>query len=173
MVEVRVAQDADNGRISEIHRDTWRKAYKGLIPDEIIAEFTSENRKRGGGNSSPPDDKILQSRLCLVGLVDGKVEGFAVGGLPREQVVPADCELWAIYVHPEAQGRGVGRALCEEFMILMRERGHKKMVLWVLKENHPSRKFYEAIDGKLIAEEKMFNFDGRDVAGESGYVWEL
>ncbi len=68
-------------------------------------------------------------------------------------------ELWGIYIEPLMQDRGIGKQLmgyCEE---IARERGYSEDVLWVLRENGKSRRFYEkhgyVPDGSEIYMEKI------------------
>lgn len=158
-----------------MRRLAWKQAYKGLLPDAVIEQATQPSPTpaslRTFGQLS---EAIMNSRLSLMAHTDsGQVLGFAAGGLSRQETPGIDCELWAIYVHPDFQGRGVGRALHETFLAAMKSRGHKNMILWVLKDNSPSRHFYERIGGSLHPDIKPFHWDGAYIADEVGYVWEL
>ena len=51
-------------------------------------------------------------------------------------------ELFAIYVDPEAWGRGAGRALMDTALASLREH-FDEAVLWVLEDNPRTRRFYE------------------------------
>ena len=52
-------------------------------------------------------------------------------------------ELYAIYVDPAAQGRGIGRALMDAAVRGLATRGFREAVLWVFEANAPARGFYE------------------------------
>lgn len=52
-------------------------------------------------------------------------------------------ELYAIYVLPDLQGRGVGRALMTETVDRLRSVGFGDAVLWVFEANPRTRRFYE------------------------------
>lgn len=169
---IRPATEADRPLIHEVRKSAWKKAYAGLLPDVVIQEATSiQPQGKRGGLLIP--EQILHSRITFVATKKDRVLGFVAGGLPREANPPADCELWAIYVSPEEQGSGIGRALIQAFRSAMRERKHRKMILWALKANAPSRLFYERMGGILEPTEKPFQWHGKEVAQEVAYSWIL
>lgn len=49
-------------------------------------------------------------------------------------------------------------------------RGHPSMIIWVLRENAPSRRFYERLGGVHVRDEER-ELDGIRIT-ESGYGWE-
>lgn len=53
--------------------------------------------------------------------------------------------LDALYVRPQARGRGCGRALVETFCDMARADGAREMDLKVLTGNHAARTFYESL----------------------------
>jgi ribosomal protein S18 acetylase RimI-like enzyme len=55
-------------------------------------------------------------------------------------------ELFAIYVLPDASGRGVGRALMVEVVNRLAADGFEEAVLSVLEDNPRTRGFYELAD---------------------------
>jgi GNAT superfamily N-acetyltransferase len=74
----------------------------------------------------------------------------------RPPAVPDDPPpvLRAIYLAPEAIGRGIGRALHDWALDDLRERGCIEATLWVLRENQPARRFYEAAGWRTDGEPK-------------------
>jgi GNAT superfamily N-acetyltransferase len=63
-----------------------------------------------------------------------------IGGYPETADV---VELVSMYVRPEARGRGVGEALVATIVGWARERGAKRVHLWVTESNHHARALYE------------------------------
>ena len=80
----------------------------------------------------------------IVAIVDEAIVGFAAMG-PRDFSAdePAVGELYAIYVLPDMQGRGVGRALMTETVGRLRRDGFADAVLWVFEDHPRTRLFYE------------------------------
>lgn len=69
-------------------------------------------------------------------------------GLARSVVEPIETELRyleSIWVDPAHRRRGVFRALLHKLIALARHRGVSEVVLWVLEDNHPARRAYEAV----------------------------
>lgn len=110
-------------------------------------------------------DERIRPEDILVAETDGEVAGY----LMLHQSIPLHShrhvlEINGLAVQPEAQGRGVGRALVEEAQQQVRRRGARKLSLRVLAPNTTARRLYEAcgfvIEGILAAE---FVIDGVDV----------
>lgn len=78
----------------------------------------------------------------LVAEVEGKIVGFVAVGPTNDE--SGDGELYAIYVHPDHWGTGVGRALMRAGEERLRELGHRDAHLWVLADNPRARRFYQA-----------------------------
>jgi GNAT superfamily N-acetyltransferase len=75
-------------------------------------------------------ETMLPSHEVWVAEIEGEVVGFAA---------LADDLLGHIYVHPSAQGRGIGSVLLEQAKDC-RPRGFD---LWVFQQNEGARRFYE------------------------------
>ncbi len=71
--------------------------------------------------------------------------------------------MYAIYVHPEHTGRGVGRALLTESVERCSRAGHGRLLLWVLKENGRARRFYERAGFHADGAEEPFEVEGTTV----------
>ncbi|MFC9848907.1 GNAT family N-acetyltransferase [Streptomyces sp. NPDC060223] len=152
---------ADCPRVSEIRIRGWQTAYKGLIPQPYldalsVAEDTARRRERfgrGGGQV-----------VNLVAEQDGEVVGWVCHGPYRDgEVRTEDVELYAIYVHPDRVGGGAGSALLRESTRRCAVAGYERMLLWVLKENTPARRFYERAGFTPDGAEEPFEADGAAV----------
>lgn len=75
-------------------------------------------------------------------LGDGTVVGTATGaGYDAERGV---AHVYAMWVAPDARGRGVGRSLLDAVTEWARDRGCDRLVLSVTETNEIARRFYEA-----------------------------
>jgi ribosomal protein S18 acetylase RimI-like enzyme len=72
-------------------------------------------------------------------------------------------ELYAIYVDPDHQGTGAGRALLEESVRRCVAVDLTHMYLWVLEGNAPARSFYERAGFRADGTEEPFEVDGVEV----------
>jgi len=80
----------------------------------------------------------------LVAVLDDVIVGFAAMGPKDFSADESDVgELYAVYVLPNIQGRGVGRALMIETVRRLRSDGFGEAVLWVFEDNPRTRQFYE------------------------------
>ncbi|MDE9451065.1 GNAT family N-acetyltransferase [Aliiroseovarius sp. Z3] len=70
-------------------------------------------------------------------LVAGTEHGFAMG-----RVIGDEAELLTIVVHPDQQGRGIGRTLLTSFEDEAKSRGARLAYLEVAADNEPARAMY-------------------------------
>ena len=107
--------------------------------------------------------------VTLVGCDESEsVVGFVCGGAERTGRLGCDGELHAIYLLQAAQRQGLGTLLVRRFVRELRSLGFASMAVWVLARN-PSRVFYEALGGKVIAEQEIER-DSESFA-EIAYGW--
>jgi GNAT superfamily N-acetyltransferase len=142
MVTVRLAAADDADAIGRIQVESWRAAYTGLMPDEAIDGFDVAERQRmwREGLGRPP----RPGSATFVVEETGEVVGFASVGASREAQADAEAELYAIYLHPDRWGRGIGRALLRRAEDSMRASGFREAILWVLEGNERGERFYRA-----------------------------
>lgn len=131
---MRRALKADAPRIARIHRDSWQTAYAGILRKSELANLSVRRLTRRWRSDL---------RGLAVAELDGQVEGFVLIGPSRDQDVAGFAgEIFMLYVHPDAWGRGVGSALLRAAIQALAHRGHRWLVLWVLAENTPAQAFY-------------------------------
>ena len=165
---VRPSLESDEQGIRKVQVTTWKHAYRGMIPDRILDEMTVTSPPR---RPQPPDTPLLSSRRIFVAVEnDSSVLGFAVGGMARDIEWNYESELWAIYVLPSEQGRGIGHQLFQTLATDL-ARDYKSMIIWVLEANHPSHKFYERMGGTRLELTKTFKWKDEPIATEVAYGW--
>ena len=159
---------SDARGISVVHVDTWRVAYRDIVPGDYLYGLTYDTSERlwqdvitmGAGRVFVAEDE------------DGIVFGFASGS-PRERFSRGlreyEGELKTVYVLPSHQGTGAGRQLVGAVARHLAEIGVPSMLLWAFEENRPTRRFYESLGGVPVAE------DGFELGGarltEVAYGW--
>jgi len=145
-VSVRPARPEDARRIAEIHVETWRATYPGVMPQEVLDGLSVDDRERLWQEWIPhPETRPFVAEL------DGGIVGFvSVGPCWTDRAIG---ELYAIYVAPAGQGRGAGLALMEAGVGALSERWDEA-ILWVATENPRARRFYErygwVVDGERV-----------------------
>ncbi|PWB82944.1 MAG: GNAT family N-acetyltransferase [Methylocystaceae bacterium] len=168
-IEIRPATDADAEAIAAVHVAAWRETYEGLAPAEVLAALSVEERAARWRAVLSEPDAPTRSAVFLALAEDGSAAGFASCGPQRREALSAagyKGEFSAVYILKSAQRRGVGRRL----MALMAEnllaRSLDRASLWVLRNNFPSRRFYEALGGRKIAYEGLWHG-----VPEVAYAW--
>jgi GNAT superfamily N-acetyltransferase len=167
-VSVRVATPDDADAIERVRTDTWRDAYRGLMPDDVLDGLGYDGTQRREHMAT----RMTPQQFVLVAEHAGEVVGFVNGG-PSRVVDPAHPgEIYAIYVLPAHQGHGHGATLLRRAARELVARGWRGMLIWVLRENHPSRRFYERMGGRHLRDRD----EDREIEGvtitESGYAWD-
>jgi GNAT superfamily N-acetyltransferase len=89
--------------------DTWRAAYQGIVPDDYLANLSYEESGRRW-----PDRLTTDGPGVFVADGHQGIYGFA-SGRPRQRFSKGleehGGELETVYVLPNSQGSGAGRAL--------------------------------------------------------------
>jgi len=147
-MKIRPAILEDAPSIARIHVASWRAAYAGIVPQAYLdaldkSEFAERWRTWITSETS--------ASIC-VAEVDGNLCGFASTGPIRKPVPFYDGELYAIYLLPAMQRKGIGRELFVHIAGELAAQKLNNMLLWTLRRN-PSTAFYERMGGSFVAED--------------------
>ena len=171
MVTIRSAKPSDAEAIARIHVETWRNTYAGVLPDAYLT-----------GLSVPERFKFWQSILAqrdhgltlIAADVETGVIGFGNAGPARAEALPKNSnwngEIYTLYLMPDWHGRGIGRRLLHGLFDRLKRFGRTDVILWVVEAN-PTRFFYEAMGGSMIARRRE-KFAGV-MLDELAYGWNL
>ena len=166
-VVIRHAQIDDAPGIARVRAESWRAAYRGIVPDEYLDAIDVSDwsvRQRRAMENQPAE------LAAWVADADGLVVGWAVAGPNRVEDLPFAGELFALYLLPEYWRRGIGRLLMKAATQSLIAHGMHSMMLWVLAENWPARRFYEALGGQYVRETTISI--GGAVLPEVSYGWD-
>jgi GNAT superfamily N-acetyltransferase len=163
-LNIRAALLEDAPSIARVHVASWRAAYRGIVSQAYLdsldeAQFTERWQHWIATEISA---------TFYVAEAEGVLCGFASAGPIRKTISFYDGELYAIYLLPEIQRRGIGRALFASSAAALTSRGLKHMLIWTLRDN-PSTGFYERLGGKIVAED-VHEIGGEKLAGVA-YGW--
>ena len=152
---VRPAVPGDARAIATVHVATWRDAYAGLLPGEILAGLDVDERaETWRGRLADP----AEGMFVLVAELGGEVRGFVSAGPDRAG--GAGGEVYAIYVDPGWQGRGAGSRLLQAAAECLAGAGFTEARLWVFADNHPARGFYESQGWRPDGTEQQWTYPG-------------
>jgi len=143
-VSIRQATVADAQAIAELHVRSWQYAYQGLLPQNYLDSMGDTLNARIEVRRIELENVPLQSRWWVA--QQGRlVVGWAVTEPSRDaDASPTTAEVRALYLSPEAIGKGIGRILFSQTVADLRQREYARATLWVLKSNAHARRFYEA-----------------------------
>ncbi|MBM3546115.1 MAG: GNAT family N-acetyltransferase [Alphaproteobacteria bacterium] len=165
-VEIRHAEFEDAAGIARVQIDTWRVAYRRIMPPRLLEEM-SDIRIAAFWAQVIADAQ--GKSFCFVAAVGERVVGFASGGPRQHSTDLTRGEVYALYVLPGFQGRGVGRRLVWDSFDRMLELGMNEGRIWTLRENAAARGFYQAIGGAQT--ENGYNDIGGIRYPEVAYDW--
>lgn len=158
---VRPMREDDIPAVSAARVLAWQRAYAGIVPQQHLDSMTiAADRERRLGYFRDPDNPVQ----TLVGELGSSVLGFASVGPCRDDDAPVGSgEVQAIYLHPDAWGRGLGRALLGAGLALLAEQGRTPIYLWVLVGNARARRFYEIAGFVPEGAREQFTVQGGEV----------
>ncbi len=143
MIIRKVNQNDSLGEITSIYEESWKYAYKGIIPQDYLDGLSGKQWTFAADN---PD------RASLIMLDGEKIIGTASFGKSRLSDMPGWGEIISIYFLPEYMGKGYGNQLLQAAVSGLADCGYKDIFLWVLEENLRAIRFYE---------KNGFRFSGR------------
>jgi len=171
MFIVRDALESDVEAIARVHVQGWRESYKDFLsPDALAGLSVDERAQMWRGAFAQPNP---QARLLVAETDEGEIVGFARGGPIRgkgAELLGTEAEIFAIYLLDKVKRQGIGRRLMGGVFSHLADQGLRSAGLWVLKENLPARRFYEALGGKE-GPEQSFDLRGQRVT-EIAYRFE-
>ena len=163
---IRAATPVDACAIARVHVQAWQETYRGLVPDAMLDALSVERNTSMWetiiGQDEPTITQVLEAH-------DGII-GFGSASNARDAKLAASGEVSSIYLLDRVKRRGLGRALFGSLLGALASRGHASAGLWVLVENHGTRRFYEALGGRVGPERVLPHRHGD--LDEIAYVWD-
>jgi ribosomal protein S18 acetylase RimI-like enzyme len=147
MLATRPATPEDARPIAEVHVASWHAAYRGIVPDTVLATQTTERQHAFWQRALAEYGAAGRGVLVAHPTVDddrAAIEGWVSYG-PRRGTghAPRDAELYAFYAHPSRFGSGIGRLLWDAARRDLVARGFDSVSVRVLEANARGRRFYE------------------------------
>jgi GNAT superfamily N-acetyltransferase len=164
-VSIREATVADCAAVAQVHVRSWKESFAGIVPQTFLDKMSVEKRAKAFEEGfAAPFYKMYVAETARGGIV-----GFADFGAPRENIDAYEGELYAIYLLPEFQRKGVGERLFRRGVEFLKGRGRSSMYLLAL-EVSPYRAFYEKMGGRIVGK-KQIEIEGATY-DELIYGWE-
>jgi ribosomal protein S18 acetylase RimI-like enzyme len=151
-MRIRLASLDDADGIARVHMDSWRAAYKGIVPDAHLASLSYEQRAACWRDNLTTANR--NTFVCVAEGAYGRIIGFTGGGPERDGDPNYTGELYALYLHPDYFRQGIGKQLVQTVAHRLIQDGMSSMLVWVLAQN-PARAFYEALGGRYLYEKPI------------------
>lgn len=159
MILIRQATALDGGDIARIHVETWRHAYKGIVPEVYLGDLSVAKRSEFWTK-----ELAKPSTSALVAIDDsGRAIGWASFGPSRDDDVAGFGELYAIYLQSDEWGKGYGKTLLTAAEGALRRTDFSVVTLWVLERNSRTRRFYEKAGYAVDGASKVLDIGGRNL----------
>ncbi len=162
----REARKEDAASIAELHAESWRNAYRGILPDAyldgpIIKDRISVWQERLA--SSQPERQFI-----LLAIAGDLLQGFVCVLLDEEPQRGA-C-LDNLHVHHDRKRQGLGRQLfARAAQWVATTEPAWPLHLWVFEHNNGAREFYDSLGGAIV-EHSNKHIAGVDVPSVC-YLW--
>jgi ribosomal protein S18 acetylase RimI-like enzyme len=164
---VRPARGSDAAGVARIQVECWRDDYAGVIPDDVLAELTSEDaterwqERWAEAIAKPPTSRhqVLVATATEPAAAGSISEPAAAGGRPERVIAgfasvgpasdedrwPAtDGELYELHVAPGRTGQGHGGRLLNAVADTLAEGRFSRASVWVLEADTALRQFLES-----------------------------
>lgn len=162
---IRRAKSDDAQGIAEVHVDSWRSTYQGIIPDDFLDNLSVEQRTELWKiNIAKEENYVVVAENNA-----GQIIGFADAWKRDSNAVENVSDLTSIYLLENYQGKGIGKRLFQAQFAHFKKMGYEKIFVEVLEENK-TRFFYEYYGAKLV-QTVQIKIGGK-ILNELIYVWE-
>jgi ribosomal protein S18 acetylase RimI-like enzyme len=137
-IVVREARPDDLTAVAAVFLACWHDSYAGFLPPDVIGMYDEDGARAlwRPTLTDPPADAVV---LVAAQTGRGVLGVVRVGKDPDE---PTAGHVYSLYVHPAAQGLGVGTRLLAAADDRFRRDGMDEVTLWVFAANAAARGFY-------------------------------
>jgi len=155
-IRFRGAIPSDAPALGYLHVASWREAYAGILPDEMLASLSVESRAAMWAGVLGDPEAHFGTEI-YVAEDQGHLVGFGSCGRQRDESLMESGfsgGIGAIYVLQSHQHQGIGRSIMGLMARALLEAGRRAASLWVLRDNLVARRFYERLGGTVVGEKK-------------------
>lgn len=145
IIRVRPGKLADAARLAEVFQESWRHAYRGIIPHLHLESMILRRNRDWWLNALRSGESILVAELP-----DKKLAGYASFGAARARG-DHQGEIYELYITPTCQGLGFGELLFEACRGSLDRRRLDGLVVWALSDNTQALDFYWRRGGRPVA----------------------
>ena len=160
---IRLGVAADAAGISAVHDAAWRNTYRGIIEGKHLEKMIA---RRGPAWWKTV---LTQGRSTMVLEMLGTVAGYVTFGPNRIREAEEEGEIYELYLRPEYQGLGFGRALFTAARNELQRLSYHGVAVRALTANTAATRFYAALGGKVVG--TRHELLGRTVMPLTVFAW--
>jgi ribosomal protein S18 acetylase RimI-like enzyme len=148
---VREARASDAPGLARIQVESWRASLAGIVPDEVLAQLSSEEAESQFAErwreaiTSPPSSrhKVHVAVAAATAGADRPLAGFAAAGPAgdEDKWPGTDAELFELHVLPSADDEGHGPRLLHAVADTLAQDGFRTACTWALADDAPRLEF--------------------------------
>ncbi|PLX38363.1 MAG: GNAT family N-acetyltransferase [Hyphomicrobiales bacterium] len=161
---IRLAAPADAVEIARTHDASWRYAYRGVIEGAHLEKMIA---RRGPAWWKTV---LTKGRCTMVLEMSGKIAGYVTFGPNRLREAEQEGEIYELYLRPEYQGLGFGRALFNAARGELKRLRYAGLAVRALEANEPANAFYKALGGSIVGQ--RHELIGRVVMRLNVFSWD-
>ncbi len=164
-IQIRSATLDDLAQIAQVHVESWRSTYAGILPDRVLCDLDPVRQEQQWRRTLFARERRRQVvHVAVAG--KNNVVGFASAGGARDPAYRT--EVYTLYLDDGFRGIGIGRLLFASTASAARKLHGLSTIVWCL-SNSPSKYFYEHLGGVRVAT-RMSRIGGA-LLEETGYAW--
>ncbi|WP_186292954.1 GNAT family N-acetyltransferase [Brevibacterium aurantiacum] len=98
--------------VAQVHVETWRETYRGLMSDELLdsPDMMGKRRRMWSSLIAPENHPDHTSAIADQ---DGVIVGIALSGPSAAEDRPGERQLFVLYAYAAVHGSGIGQQLLE------------------------------------------------------------
>jgi len=158
---IRAAQAADAPAMGRVMVDTYLRAHKEQLPDEVWhrrqIEWTPAESATAWARAISAIAADNNARECIYVAIESTsghdaLIGLIMGGPSGIAGWEHAGDIYALYVDFAHHRHGVGRSLIRAAVAQLRQLGMTELIIRSLPANAPTNQFYEALGGQMAGE---------------------
>jgi GNAT superfamily N-acetyltransferase len=161
---IRPATRDDSETIARIYVNSWRNAYREILPQRYLDEGLRIDKVARSVRYALAD----AHSYYLIAESAREPMGYIAAGSQRERDSIYSAELYELYLLPEMQRQGLGKQLLTHMAWRLYDARYYTLMVWVLAQN-ASRHFYEKCGGLYLGS-KAIVFAGKQLQVDA-YGW--